>query len=187
MSIEGPWNVTFDTILGGPEKAVFEYLSDWSKNSAKEIKFYSGIAAYSKSFNLPDSVIKNNNSDIYLDLGIVRNIASVTLNGKDLGAIWTSPWQVNISDAVRNGNNHLIIEVANLWVNRLIGDESEPWDGIENGKWPEWIFSGTKRPTKRYTFATYRPYKKDDKLIESGLLGPVRLLETTRSSIQVKL
>jgi hypothetical protein len=65
--------------------------------------------------------------------------------------------------------------VANLWINRLIGDESESWDGIENGKWPEWLINGTQRPSKRYTFTTHRYYKKGDPLVESGLIGPVNV------------
>lgn len=74
---------------------------------------------------------------------------------------------------VKKRHNHVEIEVVNLWINRLIGDESEPWDGVTGGKWPEWLLDGTQRPTKRYTFTTHRYYKKDDPLVESGLIGPV--------------
>jgi hypothetical protein len=173
--LNGPWRVAFDTIWGGPGVITFDTLSDWSQRSEEGIRFYSGTAAYSKTFDLQESAGSINKSDIYLNLGKVKNLARVKLNGKDLGVVWTAPWEVKITDAVREKNNHLEIEVANLWINRLIGDESEPWDGIENGKWPEWLINGTKRPTRRYTFTTHRYYKKGDKLSESGLLGPVTI------------
>ena len=63
----------------------------------------------------------------------------VRLNNQDAGTVWTAPWQVNITGMVKKKNNHLEIEVANLWINRLIGDEAEPWDGVTDGKWPEWL------------------------------------------------
>jgi hypothetical protein len=173
MKLDGPWYVAFDTTWGGPATIKFDTLSDWSQRPENGIKFYSGIALYSKTFDLPEAQRSVNKSDIYLNLGKVRNLARVKLNGKDLGVVWTAPWAVNITDAVKKKNNHLEIEVANLWINRLIGDESMPWDGIEQGKWPEWLLNGTERPTKRYTFTTHRFYKKNDPLVESGLLGPV--------------
>jgi hypothetical protein len=106
----------------------------------------------------------------------VNNIARVKLNGKNLGVVWTSPWKVRITGTLKEKNNQLEIDVANLWINRLIGDENEPWDGIEGGKWPEWLVNGTERPSKRFTFTTHRFYKKDDPLSESGLTGPVRII-----------
>lgn len=173
--IEGPWNVSFDTLWGGPHSIIFRELDDWSVRPENEIKYYSGTAVYHKKFDLPESLIKDKNSSVYLNLGRLRNIAHVKINNKSAGTIWTSPWQVNITGLVRNRNNLLEIEVTNLWINRLIGDESEPWDGISGGKWPEWLLKGTPRPSKRFTFTTHRYYRKDDRLMESGLLGPVTL------------
>jgi hypothetical protein len=63
----------------------------------------------------------------------------------------------------------------------LIGDEKEPWDGITDGKWPEWLINGKQRPTKRYTFTTHRFYKKDDPLYESGLIGPVLIKQIDKA------
>jgi len=98
------------------------------------------------------------------------------LNGHGLGIVWTAPWEVEVSEALRHKGNRLEIEVANLWINRLIGDEAEPWDGVERGRWPEWVLKGQPRPTRRLAFTTNRYYKWDDSLIESGLIGPVRLV-----------
>jgi len=175
QQIEGEWNVSFDPSWGGPEEAVFPSLSDWSKNEDEGIKYYSGTAIYRKKFNFNSNL---NERKFYLHLGEVKNIARVKLNGKDLGVIWTAPWQVEITNALAEGANHLEIEVANLWINRLIGDEHFPDDGIKNGKWPEWLVNKTPRPTKRFTFSTYKFYTKDSPLVKSGLLGPVQLLIT---------
>ncbi len=116
----------------------------------------------------------------YLDLGNVKNMARVSLNGKVIATLWTSPWRIDITSYLRESRNELVIEVVNLWVNRLIGDEYLPYDGItEDGKWPQWLVDGKMRTSGRYTFATTREYancKESDYLSESGLLGPVRIL-----------
>jgi len=176
MDLEGAWTVAFDTKWGGPEKVVFETLTDWVKRQEDGIRHYSGIATYSKTFDLLELSDSKEESELYLNLGVVKNMARVILNGKDLGVVWTSPWQVNISDAVKKRGNKLEIEVANLWANRLIGDESLPDDGVINGKWPDWLLNGTPRTSGRYTFTTHRFYKKEDPLIESGLIGPVSII-----------
>jgi hypothetical protein len=171
--IYGPWNVTFDTIWGGPGTIVSDSLFDWSEHPAEAIRYYSGIAVYHKYFDMTEN--KSERSEVYLDLGTVRNIARVRLNGKDMGTVWTAPWHVNITKAIKSKGNYLEIEVANLWINRLIGDESEPWDGVVDGKWPEWLLNGKPRGSKRITFTTHRFYKKNDPLMESGLMGPVNI------------
>jgi hypothetical protein len=112
---------------------------------------------------------------LYLDLGRVKNMARVRLNGKDLGTVWTAPWRVDISDAVKSKDNSLEIEVVNLWTNRLIGDELLPYDGPEHERWPDWLLEGKPRTSGRYTFASVRHYNKNSPLLESGLIGPVEL------------
>jgi hypothetical protein len=154
---------------------VFNSLYDWTKSKEKGIRFYSGIAVYNKVFDLPDNSGSKNNSEFFLDLGTVKNLAKVKLNGRDLGILWTSPWQVNVTDILKRKGNRLDIEVANLWINRLIGDESFPWDGVVDGKWPDWLLNGTERKSKRYTFTTHHYYKSNDPLAESGLIGPVTM------------
>ncbi len=176
MTLEGSWSVAFDPSWGGPEKVVFDSLSDWTSRQENGIRYYSGIATYSKTFDMPESSVSLNESNLFLNLGKVKNMARVRLNGKDLGVVWTSPWQVNIAGKVKKKNNKLEIEVANLWANRLIGDELLPDDGIKDRTWPEWLLNGTPRTSGRYTFTTHRYYKKNDPLMESGLLGPVSIL-----------
>lgn len=100
-------------------------------------------------------------------------MARVWVNGHDLGVVWTDPWRVDITDVVRKGSNELRIDVVNLWVNRLIGDESRQYDGIADGQWPQWLTKGESRPGDRYTFTTHPHYTKDSPLMESGLMGPV--------------
>jgi hypothetical protein len=174
--LDGSWDVSFDTIWGGPAKIVFDRLTDWSARPEAGIKFYSGRALYTKTFDIPAGTKLPDDLEYYLDLGKLKNLGRVKLNGKDLGVVWTSPWQVEITKALKPKGNTLEIEVANLWINRLIGDENEPWDGVKDGKWPEWLLNGTKRESKRYTFTTHHYYKKNDALQESGLIGPVKIL-----------
>ncbi|MDR3268499.1 MAG: glycosyl hydrolase [Tannerella sp.] len=170
--LSAPWTVSFDPKWGGPASVVFEQLTDWSQHADTGIKYYSGTAVYRQTFDLPDRKDKT----LLLDLGKVKNMARVRLNGKDLGVVWTAPWQVNITDAAMEKGNQLEIEVVNLWANRLIGDEQLPDDGIRNGQWPEWLTEGKARTGGRYTFATFNHYHKDSPLQESGLIGPVKVL-----------
>jgi len=176
--INGPWAVSFDTVFGGPDKIVFNHLGDWASRKEKGIKYYSGIATYLKIFDLPNLKIKKQHKKIFLDLGKVNVMARVKLNGKDLGVLWTAPWKVEITQFLKPEENRLEIQVANLWPNRLIGDQHLPDDGIINHQWPEWLLKGEKRTSDRYTFSTYNPYKKEDRLLNSGLLGPVTIWQS---------
>ncbi|SDE00816.1 glycosyl hydrolase [Niabella drilacis] len=174
-TLSGSWSVAFDPKWGGPAHTRFSRLSDWKENADPGIRYYSGMAVYRKTFDAPAAI--NSNRTVYLDLGNVKQLARVQLNGQDLGVLWTAPWRVDITRQLRAKNNQLEITVANLWINRLIGDQQWPDDGVQNGKWPAWLLEGKPRPGKRYTFTTFNPYKKDDPLISSGLLGPVTLIK----------
>jgi hypothetical protein len=173
-SLDGAWDVCFNPDFGGPKKRVFPILRDWSQHPDDSIKYYSGIATYRKEFVIPETISAEKNS-VYIDLGEVKNMARVKINGKEAGVLWTNPWKLDISSLVKKGTNLVEIEVANLWVNRLIGDESLPNDGIEQGKWPAWLTNQQKRTDKRLTFTTYSHYTKNDPLLKSGLIGPVTI------------
>jgi hypothetical protein len=174
--LQDNWTVTFDPTWGGPGKVKFDKLTDWSKNAEKGIRYFSGIAKYETTFNLPENFDAAKSGNIYLELSEVSNLARVIVNGKDLGVLWTFPWRVNITRAATKGTNQLTIEVANLWVNRLIGDSFMPYDGPVNNKWPEWLLKGKPRTSGRYTFTSYDYYKKDSPLLKSGLIGPVKIM-----------
>jgi hypothetical protein len=149
--LSGPWTVKFDPEWGGPESVVFDKLQDWTKRPEEGIKYYSGKATYHKTFDLPE-LLRESNRKIHLNLGKLNNVAQVRLNGKDLGIVWTAPWNV----AVLSTGNNLEIEVVNLWPNRLIGDARLP-------------------EAKRLTTTNVKKFKPDSPLLESGLLGPVTL------------
>jgi hypothetical protein len=184
--VEGAWSVHFDPAWGGPVTVSFETLEDWTTRKEEGIKYYSGTAIYKKSINIPDNI---GGRRLYLDLGTVKHIAEVTLNGENLGVVWTAPWRIDITRAAHPGGNLLEIAVTNVWANRLIGDEQQPPDMVwEQGdpelkggsflrEFPEWFLQDRKRPSSgRYTFATWNYFSKDSALEPSGLHGPVKLL-----------
>jgi hypothetical protein len=172
-TLTGAWNVSFDPKWGGPKNIVFDELTDWTLRPEEGIKYYSGIATYHKTFEI--NVAQNSKDKFYLDLGEIKNLARVKLNGKELGVVWTAPWRVQIPVSLLKKQNTVEIEVANLWPNRLIGDQKIASDGPTNGRWPNWITKGEPRPGKRYTFTTFEPYRKDTPLFRSGLIGPVTI------------
>jgi hypothetical protein len=178
LTISGPWSVSFAKGWGAQERATFDALASWSERADPGIKYFSGSAVYTKSFDVPSSLLQGDRL-VLLDLGRVKNFATVTLNGKDLGVLWKEPFVVDVTEAVRAGRNELKIKVTNLWVNRIIGDEQLPadveWNGAQLARWPEWLVEGRPRPSGRFTFTTWKFWDKDSPLLESGLLGPVVL------------
>ncbi len=109
-------------------------------------------------------------------------MAQVKLNGRELGILWKPPYRIEVTDALKPGDNALELRVVNLWINRQIGDEQLPEDSDRNPNgtlksWPAWLAEGKPSPTGRYTFTSWRLWKKNDPLVESGLLGPVTLEE----------
>jgi hypothetical protein len=174
ITLTGSWDVAFDPKWGGPKNIIFDQLQDWSTNPDKGIKNYSGIANYSKTFSLPTIPNSLSNHRILINLGEVENMATVTINGKYVGTVWTNN-ALDITDFVNKGENKLEISVANLWPNRLIGDQALPDDGPKGGKWPDWLLKGEKRPSNRFSFVAYQHYKATDPLLKSGLLGPVKI------------
>lgn len=163
--IPGPWEVRFQPGRGAPERITFDQLVDWSKHPDAGVRYFSGAATYRTTFEWTPAkfAISNLKSRIFLDLGNVQVMALVKLNGKDLGVLWKPPFRVDITEAVKPGENVLEVVVVNLWPNRLIGDQS-------------------LSPDQRVTWTTWNPFKKDSPLLESGLLGLVRLLAAAQVS-----
>jgi len=177
--VEGAWDVSFNPKFGGPENIRFNELQDWTKHKTRGVKYYSGIATYRKSLSI--SNIENKNSKYYIDLGTVNDIARVKLNGKDIGVIWCAPWRIDISSALKEGKNELEIEVANRWINRLLGDRQEPDANVRTVKWENGLLGGKEYSTGRYTFTTEAAMRsfKFTEPVSSGLLGPVTIQETS--------
>ena len=155
--LDGPWQVHFDTSFGGPATAKFEQLHSWTQSEDERVKYYSGIGTYHKSF-FYEKVIKNDER-IYLDLGKLSQVADVWLNKNHLGISWSQPHQFDITDIIKNGENNLKIEIANTWSNRIIGD----------------AITGKKITRTNITKHGEKDWK-DVPLLESGLMGPVKIL-----------
>jgi hypothetical protein len=183
MELTGAWEVTFDPKWFYPDngtggKVTFSALSDWAAHADPAIKHYSGIATYRKTFDFPQvSSFQFQGTNLFLSLGVVKNVARARLNGHDLGTVWTAPWQVDISSAVKPGANVLEIEVANLWPNRLIGDATLPQ---EQRRTVTNVRTYDTLETANYGCKKCGARKKDGKpaeLLPSGLLGPVRIIK----------
>ena len=155
--LDGTWQVTFDPRWGGPGTVSFVSLKSWPERDEPGIKFYSGTAVYRKTFELPeDSRFPRGGRHLWLDLGNVRELAEVRVNGQACGITWSPPFRVDVSNAARPGVNQLEVDVVNFWPNRIIGDDALP-------------------PEQRLTRTNIRELTKDTKLMDSGLLGPVTL------------
>jgi hypothetical protein len=175
----GPWQVRFAPRSGSPIEITLQKLISWTKYTNMSVKYYSGEATYVKSFVAPHEILSKSQR-VNLDLGNVQVMARVTLNGKDLGTCWKPPFRVDVTGIVAPGENHLEVRVVNLWPNRLIGDEQLPEDSDRNPdgtlkNWPAWLLEGKPSPAGRQTFVSWRLWKKTDALLDSGLIGPVRL------------
>lgn len=153
-TLNGAWDVQFDPKWGGPEQVRFDRLADWTTRPEESIQHYSGSALYRTTFELSESMVGTSSTDLFLDLGQVHDLATVKLNGQDLGTLWTAPWRVNITAAARAGTNSLEIAIVNPWNNRLVGDSLLPV------------------PQRRtsLSLATITP---ETPLQPAGLLGPV--------------
>jgi hypothetical protein len=162
MDIAGAWTVNFDPAWGGPESVVFPELADWSQHADRRIKYYSGAAIYNKVFTV--DFIPGKDKSYFLQLDDVRDvgIATVTLNGKEKGTVWTKPFRIDLSGDLKQGDNTLKIKVVNSWHNRVAGDE---------------LFPGKGRFTSTNVFLQGNVYTKTIRLEPSGLIGPVRIME----------
>ena len=196
--ISGPWQVSFpiDWYSGGTNVKSFAWvaLKDWTTDADPDIKYFSGTAIYTKSFALPLPPLGQSPRDrrIILDLGDVKDFAEVKVNGKAYPPLWRPPFRVDITDALATASVQqqadFEIRITNLWPNRLIGDDvlyppdcewELRWHGWQKlnepgiKEIPQWVKDGCRSPTGRHTFTTWKHWTKEDKLLPSGLLGPV--------------
>ncbi|MFP5228021.1 MAG: glycosyl hydrolase [Acidobacteriota bacterium] len=156
-TVSGPWTVSFPPNWGAPPSITLDTLASWSDNSDSGVKYFSGTGTYTKSIDAPTSWF-GKGRQVWIDLGDVKNLAEVSVNGKPLAIVWHAPYRVNITSALKPGRNELTIKVTNAWVNRMIGDQQ-----------PD--------APKKYTFADVKPYHADSPLLPSGLIGPVTIVE----------
>lgn len=181
-SLDRPWQVSLDSPVDSKRSISLPSLVDLARHTDPAVRYFSGTATYSKKFEI--SEIK---SPVHLDLGKVHDLARVTLNGKDLGVLWQAPFTLDISSALKTGENHLEIAVTNTWHNRLVGDEQFPadfeWgeDRAEKGHamkaYPEWFLKNQPRPEKnRKCFVIWYYHREDTALLPAGLAGPVTLV-----------
>ena len=155
-AIEGNWNLNFQKDRGAPAEISVDKLASWTDNADAGVKYFSGTGTYSKMINASASWFKKD-AQLWIELGDVKNLAEVIVNGKSLGIVWKKPFRIDVTGALKPGENTLVIKVTNLWVNRLIGDQQP---GIN----------------KKYTYTTEAFYKANSPLLPSGLIGPVRIL-----------
>jgi hypothetical protein len=177
LTLDGSWQVEFPEGWGAPRMITFGKLKSWTESDNEGIRFFSGIATYRKTFELPESLAKRNR--LFLQLANLAEIAEVTLNGKHLGLAWLPPYRIEISGAVRAGPNQVEIRVANLWANRLNGDSLRPesdrftrsnLDRIQTDPTSDSSYGRVPRGKTRPVYTNTPP------LMPSGLFGPVQII-----------
>ncbi len=157
--ITGPWQLSFPPKRGAPAEVMLTNLVSWSDVADDGVKHFSGTATYATTFSFQGAKPEMKTSKFLLALGEVQVMARVKLNGQDCGIAWKQPYQVEVTQALRRGENRLEISVANLWPNRMIGDAALP-------------------AAQRFTWSSWEPFTKETPLLKSGLMGPVKLLES---------
>ena len=183
VAVEGSWEVSFPAENGNitPATVTLDRLVSWTERSEEEIRYFSGTATYRKRIGPVDG---RPGERVLLDLGDVRDLCEVTVNGRTFPVLWKRPFRVDITDALGKGAFDLCVRVANAGANRLIGDERKPedcawtdktWNGPHLACWPEWMTNGMERTSGRRTFTTWHHWSKEDQPLPSGLLGPVTL------------
>ena len=158
-TVEGPWDVAFQADLGAPPKVTMEKLISYPDSSDVGVKYFGGTATYTKTVQASGDWFKSG-SHVWLDLGDVKNLAEVAINGKPLGIVWKKPYRVDATGVLKAGANTLEIKVINGWANRIIGDHQP---GV----------------AKTYAFTSPKFYKANSPLMPSGLLGPVQIVRSS--------
>lgn len=187
--LQDSWQVQFPGGASAPSQIIVNKLSSLHLHGDNGVKYFSGTAAYSTHFILPDHRLLPDKL-LFLDLGRVEVIAEVIVNEKNLGIFWTRPYRIDITKAVKAGRNKLVVRVTNLWINRLIGDEQAEGSADhynEDGSLrslPRWFVEGKQKPRDgRISFTAWKHYSKNAPLTESGLIGPVVIQTAILKSI----
>ena len=154
VELSQPWQVQFDPKWGGAQEPVeFATLESWTQHNDPAIRYYSGVASYVQEIDLQFQP----NDRIFLEVGGVGEFAEVRVNGHRCGTIWAAPFRLEITEPLKPGKNQIEIEVANHWANRIIGDASKP-------------------ESERITNTNIQRVTAETPLVDSGLIGPARLL-----------
>jgi len=161
-TIEGPWQLNFQPDRGAPPQISLQKLAPWQESTDEGVKYFGGTGTYTKALQAASDWFKPG-EELWIDLGEVRNLAEVSVNGKTLGIVWKTPYRVDATSALHPGANTIEIKVTNGWVNRIIGDR-QPNAG------------------KTYTFTSPKFYKANAPLQPSGLLGPVQVIRLVREA-----
>ena len=157
ITVDGPWTVAFQPDRGAPPSVTFGKLISWTDSSDNGVKYFAGTGTYTNNLQAPADWFKKG-ATLWLDLGDVKNIAVVTVNGNELGTVWHAPYRIDATSALKPGANVISVKVINGWVNRIIGDQQP---GV----------------TTKYTFETWNQYKANSPLLSSGLIGPVTVIQ----------
>lgn len=192
IDLSNSWDVEFLKEHDFAAKESFGQLTDWKDHKNESIKYYSGTAVYTKTFDLPEKPQQGYKA--ILDLGTVNIVAEVIINGHNAGVLWINPFETDITNYLIKGENRLEIRVTNQWSNRLIGDEWFPkQDGgyaltsnppAIDSKMPQWYINNQPMPEgPRTTFCTGQFYNANDDLMPSGLIGPVYIKTVKRLEI----
>jgi hypothetical protein len=186
VTLSGPWQVDFPPDRGAPTNITLTNLISLRLHPDPGVRYFSGTATYTRAFTVATNSLARDRR-LFLDLGRVEVSAAVSVNGRNLGILWKPPYRVDVTEAVHAGTNQLELQVADLWPNRLIGDEQLPPENHYDprthaiDRLPDWYLKGEAKPAGgRTTFTTWQFYNKDDPLLEAGLLGPVRLFNPVR-------
>ncbi|MBB4079247.1 hypothetical protein GGR28_001867 [Lewinella aquimaris] len=178
LALPDSWELSYSQIAQDTHHQTLQRLTSWSTAQDSILRYFSGTASYSTSFEAPPNVVSPDYS-LELDLGSVQVIAEVILNGQEVGVLWKPPFRIKLDGYLQSGKNSLAVNVTNLWPNRLIGDARLPADYTMNKnmieEWPGWLTTPAARPGRRTTLASYLHYHEDSELKPSGLLGPVKV------------
>ena len=183
-TISDLWDVAFEPKLDEPFSIKDYRLADLSYSSEPRLKYFCGTARYSKTVKLDTEDLTGKR--VIIHLGTLNDIAELMVNGREAGTLWYPPYEADITDFLRKGENSITVAVTNNWANRLIGDEQyEPdfeW-GMDRGEsmgramkaFPEWFVNDSPRPSQRKTFVIWSYFRKNSRLEPAGLVGPVEL------------